>query len=101
MLPLGFEPEDLSLCAPSRCSLAGSVQHVQPMTTSLAKGDDKLDFTLIEDDEARISCCAMGINAQTDIIAEGHRIIGFLVQAVVALVQIIRRLCSLKQTVHW
>ena len=61
------------------------------MTTSLAKGDDKLDFTFMDDDGAWISCCAVGINAQTDIIAEGHRIIGFLVQAAVALDQMIQR----------
>ena len=47
------------------------------MTTCFAKGDDKLDFTLIDDDGAWISCCAMGVNAATDIIAVGHRITRF------------------------
>ena len=72
-----FQDPDVSFCASFRCSVAGIVQHVQPMTTSLAKGDDKFDFTLIDDDGAWISCCAMGINAQADIIVEGHRVVCF------------------------
>ena len=47
------------------------------MQSTLSKGDDKLDFTLIDDHGAWIQCCAMGINANTSIIAEGHRIVGF------------------------
>eukprot|EP00973_Karenia_brevis_P059747 8317681-Karenia_brevis.AAC.1 len=66
------------LPAPCRGSFAGIVQQVWPMQKStLSKGDDKLDSTLIDDHGAWIQCCAMGINADTDVIAEGNRIVGF------------------------
>ena len=66
-----------ALSPPCRGSFAGIVQQVSSMQSTLSKGDAKLDFTLIDDHGAWIQCCAMGINANTNIIAEGNRIVGF------------------------
>ena len=65
-----------ALFPPFRGSFAGIVQQVSPKQT-FSKKDDKLDFTLIDYHGASIQCCAMGILADTDVIAEGNRIIGF------------------------
>ena len=65
------------LSPPCRGSFAGIVQKVSALQSTLSKGDDKLDFTLIDDHGAWIQSCAIGINADTNTIAEGSRSVGF------------------------
>eukprot|EP00973_Karenia_brevis_P047746 6627252-Karenia_brevis.AAC.1 len=59
-----------TLPVPCRGAFAGIVQQVSPMQSTRSKGNDKLDFTLIDDDGSWIQCCAMGATADRDIIAE-------------------------------
>ena len=47
------------------------------MQSTLSKGDDKLDFALIDGHGACVQCCALGINADTHVVAKGNRIVGF------------------------
>ena len=65
------------LSPPCRGSFAGIVLQVSDLQQTLSKGDDKLDFTLIDDHGAWLQCCAIGINADTNTIAKGNRIVGF------------------------
>eukprot|EP00973_Karenia_brevis_P035789 4938721-Karenia_brevis.AAC.1 len=40
------------------------------MQSMPSPGDDKLDFTLMDDDGVWIQCCAMGATMDTDIIVD-------------------------------
>ena len=65
------------LSPPCAGSFAGIVQKAWPIEPDVRGTVDILDFTLIDDYGAWIKSCATDSNANTDVIAEGNRIVGF------------------------
>ena len=55
----------------------GIVEHVSPNQSTPSKAEHKLDFTFVQNYFTWLQCCAMGINADSDFIAEGNRIVRF------------------------
>ena len=64
--------------SPPRFGLfTGIVEHVSPNQSTPSKSEHKLDFTFVDDYFLWLGCCAMGMNADSDFIAEGNRIVRF------------------------